>query len=211
MRVSVFVDGFNFYHAVDDLGKHHLKWVNIRTLCEQFAPRPQYTLNHIYYFSAFATWRPDAYARHREYVKALKSVGVTTVMARFKEKFRQCYTCKSKWKDHEEKETDVNIAVFLVREAHRDSYDRALLITGDSDICPAVRIVRSDFPSKEIRILAPPGRPYSMDLVTAAGGQKAASRMKEIHMERALFPESVLDDKGTVIAQRPIKYSPPSA
>ena len=52
MRVSVFVDGFNFYHAVDDLGKHHLKWVNLRTLCEQFAPRGQYTLNHIYYFSA---------------------------------------------------------------------------------------------------------------------------------------------------------------
>jgi uncharacterized LabA/DUF88 family protein len=211
MRVSVFVDGFNFYHAVDDLRKHHLKWVDIRKLGEQFAPKPQYTLTHIYYFSAYATWRPDAYARHREYVKALKSVGVTPVMAKFKEKFRQCYTCKSKWKDHEEKETDVNVALFLVREAFRDSYDRALLITGDSDICPAVRMVRADFPMKQIRILAPAGRPYSMDLVTAAGGPKSAARMQEIHMERALFPELVLDDQGKVVATRPLKYAPPSA
>lgn len=211
MRVSVFVDGFNFYHAVDDLRKHHLKWVDIRKLCEQFAPSSQYSLDNIYYFSAYATWRPDAYARHREYVKALKSVGVTPVMARFKEKFRQCYTCKSKWKDHEEKETDVNIAVYLVREAFKDSYDRALLITGDSDICPAVRMVRTDFPAKEIRILAPPGRPYSMDLVNSAGGMKAASRMKEFHMERALFPETVLDKNGAAVATRPAKYAPPSA
>lgn len=211
IRVTAFVDGFNFYHAVDDLKLHHLKWVNIRKLCEQFAPAGQYSLTNIYYFSAYATWRPDAYARHRQFVEALRTVGVTPVMARFKEKFRHCRNCKAQWKDHEEKETDVNIALYLMREAFRDSYDRALLLTGDSDICPAVRFVRSDFPAKQIKILAPPGRPYSMDLINAAGGKRAGTRLTPFHMERALFPEKVVDAAGKVVAVRPAKYDPPSA
>ncbi len=146
----------------------------------------------VYYFTAYATWRPDAYARQRAYIRALDSVRVTTVLGKFKEKFRFCYTCGKRWTDHEEKETDVNVALYLVREAFRNSYDRALLITGDSDISPAVRMVRAEFPAKQIRIIAPIGRDYNMDLVNAAGGMTTATRMKSIHLERALLQEQVL-------------------
>lgn len=44
MRVAAFIDGFNFYHAIDDAGHHHFKWVNLRALCQQFAPKPQFEL-----------------------------------------------------------------------------------------------------------------------------------------------------------------------
>jgi len=84
VRVAAFVDGFNLYHAVDDLGRHHLKWVNLRALGDQFAPSPQFQLTEVFYFSAFATWRKDAYAPHREYIKALRTVGVAPVMGNFK-------------------------------------------------------------------------------------------------------------------------------
>jgi uncharacterized LabA/DUF88 family protein len=209
VRVIAFIDGFNFYHAIDEQGAHHLKWVNLNALVGQFAPSPQYDLREVFYFSAYATWRPDAYARHREFVKALRSVGVTPVMGRFKEKFRGCRTCGARWTDHEEKETDVNIGLYLLDAAHRDLYDRALLVTGDSDISPAVRLVRARYPAKQVRILAPPGRGYSMDLVNAAGGMNAASRMKRIHLERSLLPEQVTDAAGLVVATRPPKYAPP--
>ena len=209
MRVSAFVDGFNFYHAVHDLGQPHLKWVNIRALCEAFAPTPQFILGPIYYFSAYATWRVDAYARHREYVRALSSAGVTPIMAKFKAKYRTCRSCGSRWTDHEEKETDVNIATHLLLEAVRDSYDRVLLITGDSDIAPAVRMVKAEFPAKQIRILAPPGRSYSMDLVNAAGTVKDARQLKMIHFERCLFPQHIYDAGGGLLATRPGKYDPP--
>jgi len=208
-RIAGFVDGFNLYHAVDGLGQHHLKWLNLRALCEQFAPAPQFTLDAIYYFSAYATWRTDAYARHREYIRALSSAGVTPVLGRFKGKFRACYSCGKRWTDHEEKETDVNLALYLLREAYRNSYDRALLITGDSDIVPAVRMVLEQFPNKQFRIFAPPGRQYSMDLVSAAGGLKNARKLQQIHLSRALFPLHVRDETGKVIATRPAKYAPP--
>ena len=55
MRVSAFIDGFNLYHAVDATGMHHLKWLDLRALCEKFAPRPDYDLRTVYYFSAYAT------------------------------------------------------------------------------------------------------------------------------------------------------------
>lgn len=135
-------------------------------------------------------------------------MGVTPVLGNFKEKYRSCFTCKKKWTDHEEKETDVNLALYLVTEAFKNSYDRALLVTGDSDICPAVRMVKREFQNKDIRILAPIGRNYSMDLVSSAGGIKNARRMEAIHLERSLFPETVRDQSGNIVAIRPSKYAP---
>lgn len=208
MRVSAYIDGFNLYHAIDATGRHELKWLDLRRLCEVYAPKPDHQLVAINYFSAFATWRPEAFARHQQFVRALEATGVTAVLGRFKEKDRSCFTCKSTWKDHEEKETDVNIALALVRDAYEDRFDRALLMTGDSDLAPAVRMVKAKFPHKEIRIIAPVGRDFSMELVTAAGPTSEARKMKLIHLERALFSAEVRNSLGVVVATRPPKYEP---
>ena len=82
MKNAAFIDGFNLYHAIHDLRQDHLKWVDLRKLCREFAPSPEHELEDVFYFSAFATWRPDAYRRHREYVKALEASGVTPIMGR---------------------------------------------------------------------------------------------------------------------------------
>lgn len=209
LRVSAFIDGFNLYHALDGTGRHYLKWLDLRKLCLEFAPPPAQVLDKVYYFSAFATWRPDAYARHRKFVAALRVTGVEPVMGLFKEKNRSCRACGSAWIDHEEKETDVNIALHLLRDAQLDRYDRAIVLSGDSDLAPAVRMVRELYPAKSIRILAPYGRTYSMDLVRAAGGTENARQMKQVHVERCLLAEVVRDAHGVTVALRPPKYNPP--
>jgi uncharacterized LabA/DUF88 family protein len=210
VRVTAFVDGFNLYHAVDCLGKHHLKWVDLRTLCEQYAPRPRYELTHVLYFSAYATWRPNAYKRHREYLNALRAAGVTPVMGAFKRKERCCTNCGHSWQHHEEKATDVKIALQMVRGGFVDTYDRALLISGDSDLVPAVEMVLREFPMKEIRVVAPVGRAYSTDLLQASGGEKLCRKMKPVHLERALFPREVRHTEGRIVAVRPGEYGPPA-
>lgn len=210
-RVAAFVDGFNLYHAIHDLGLPHLKWVDLRRLVEAFAPGPQHIITRVTYCSAFATWRPDAYRRHREYVKALDATGVVPLMGKFKEKERRCRKCSASWKDHEEKETEVNLALQLLDGAHRDLFDRAILVSGDSDLAPAIRMVRALYPGKEVRILMPPGRPYSMDLVNAAGPLTKARRIDRLHIERALLLEEVLEPMtGRVVARRPAEYQPPA-
>ena len=89
-RVIAYIDGFNLYHALHDLGRPHLKWVDLATLVRGYAAQPHQQVVAVNYFSAFATWLTAAYARHRQYVEALRSVGVTPIMGRFKEKDREC-------------------------------------------------------------------------------------------------------------------------
>ena|SRR3990167_2359658 len=149
MRVACYVDGFNLYHAVADLNKPHLKWLNIWALAESLC-RPGENLAKVAYFSAYATWLPGPYARHRVYVAALKNSGVECHIARFSEKTAKCLNCGSSWKTHEEKETDVHFSLTLLEDAIDDIFDRAIIVSADSDHIPAVRRVRARYPGKQL-------------------------------------------------------------
>ncbi len=74
-RVSVYIDGFNLYHALDDLGESHLKWLDLWALSETLV-REKEVVTTVKYFSAYATWMPASYRRHQRYVAALQSRGV---------------------------------------------------------------------------------------------------------------------------------------
>jgi len=61
-RVKCFVDGFNLYHAILDLGKNfnHLKWLNLHKLAEAFIKPTQEVLESVFYFTAYPTWLVDS-------------------------------------------------------------------------------------------------------------------------------------------------------
>jgi uncharacterized LabA/DUF88 family protein len=124
-------------------------------------------------------------------------------MGHFKKKDRQCFACKSKWVAHEEKETDVSIGIALVNDAHRGRFERAYLVTRDSDLTPAVKMVRAEFPKMEIVTVAPPFMAHSQDLLKVCNSKKKinASQVKD-----SLFPKNVLNPDGSIAATRPPKY-----
>jgi uncharacterized LabA/DUF88 family protein len=157
MRVACYVDGFNLYHAIADLRKPHLKWVDLFALAQSLC-RPEETLVKVAYFSAYATWLPSKYARHREYVAALKLHGVECHMARFSEQQTRCNECGATWKRHEEKETDVHFSLTFLEDAFDNIFDRAIIVSADGDHVPAVRSVRRRWPGKQIFAATPPGR-----------------------------------------------------
>ena len=202
-RITAYIDGFNLYHAIDDLQKPHLKWVDLWALCKSIA-RDGEELTTVVYFSAYATWLRDAHQRHIEYVKALLYRGVTCNMGHFKSKPRTCNKCGADWIQHEEKETDVHIAARLVADAYCDRFDRALLITADSDLAPALDIVRNAFPRKQMFVVAPPNRHnHARNLnprLMLTGGRLA----------KCLLPETATDASGKVLFQRPAAYEPPA-
>lgn len=217
-RVVVFVDGFNLYHAIDDLDrdpktrrptntKHYLKWLDIWSLSKALIHPKNDVLVGGYYFSAYAGWiNQDAQDRHRTYVAALKSSGIKDVMGTFKKKPRKCPSCKHEWDGHEEKESDVNLAVYLVRLAFENAFDKAIIFTADTDLAPAIRVVREAFPNKEIRVAIPERRlNRSKALENAANGR---IRVTEAHFARNLFPEKLVLADSAVI-ERPKKYTPP--
>jgi uncharacterized LabA/DUF88 family protein len=205
-RVCAYIDGFNLYHAIDGLHDHRLKWLNLCSLIKVFIDPKMHELGDVYYFSAFADWLPDARTRHISYVKALESVGVIPVMGKFKLKDRSCRKCGVTWKGHEEKETDVNIALRLLDDAYQDKYDIAIIVSRDSDLAPALKIVKDRFPEKILKIVTPPGARHSKEMAQIVGEKHLAS-IKTIHLQHNQFPEIIVDADGKAITSRPEKYS----
>ncbi len=205
-RVIAYIDGFNLYHAIDDLNVNHLKWVNLWDLCTAFTIPSKEELVGVYYFTAHATWLADAYARHKDYVSALNHFGVTTVLGHFKEKDAGCYTCGARWKSREEKESDVNIAIHLLNDAHLDRYDKAIVVTADSDLVPAIDMTIESVADKEILVATPPNR-YKIAREIRATVETRKIRQK--HLANNLLPECiVINDNVTIY--RPSSYNPPS-
>lgn len=209
-RVSVFIDGFNLYHALKDMRQNHYKWLDIITLMRNYIHPPTQQLETVYYFSAHATWRVNSYNRQKAYIKALANSSVVTILGQFKEKDRSCRSCQATWKGHEEKETDVNIALCLLNEAYKNTYDVAYVVSRDSDLAPPIRMVLKEFPNKRVRVFAPPNYHHSKELAQAVQKPKRdLQSIKPIHIERSLFPQRVLDAGGNLVVTRPTEYDPP--
>ncbi|MBX9703596.1 MAG: hypothetical protein K2X39_05535 [Silvanigrellaceae bacterium] len=83
-RVVCFVDGFNLYHALHSIHKPYLKWLDLRKLFTLLAKPKSQIITQILFFSAYPTWKPDSYFRHRQYVAALQASGVSPVMGHLK-------------------------------------------------------------------------------------------------------------------------------
>ena len=203
-RVIAYVDGFNLYHAIHELGKPHLKWLDLHALAASMCGGNE-SITGVYFFTAFATWRRGAVGRHKEYLSALQHAGVRCVIGHFKEKRLSCKSCGAQWIGHEEKESDVALAVQVVADAFTDSYDRAIIISADSDLAPPIRTVRACFPMKTVNVVAPPKRfSHARDL----------SPIMEItagRIGKCLLPETATDLNGTRIFSRPADYAPPIA
>ena len=163
-RIFFLVDGFNLYHALDrfegapDSDRYHkYKWISLTRLASCYLTKKD-VIAGIEYFTTLATWDPDKVARHRLFIKAQENEEVAVVYGEFKRKDRTCRFCHRPFRSVEEKQTDVNIALRLFQLAIQDRYDNAIIISGDTDLLPAIKAVQSTFPSKQIGVVIPIGR-----------------------------------------------------
>lgn len=192
-KVAFFIDGFNLYHALDYLesGSDHFryrkyKWLNLYKFASLFVGRLD-KLEQVILFTAFATWDPAKVARHRLFIRANESVGVSVVYGEFKRKDKRCRLCRQRYSTFEEKQTDVNIALHLLQLAIMGQYDRAVIVSGDTDLIPAIKAVRVTFPQKEIGVILPIGK-SSEDLLKQADFRH---KMREHHLESCRFPDVI--------------------
>jgi uncharacterized LabA/DUF88 family protein len=166
-RTSFLIDGFNLYHSVKtasrDLGLNGsgTRWLNINSLCTSFLHLVgnNSQTSEIYYFSALAHHlehkKPDVTARHKTYIRCLEDSGVIVELHRFKKSSTVCKKCSQVFNRQEEKETDVAIATRMFELLVLDKCDTVVLITGDTDIVPAVKTAQNLFPKKEIIFMMP--------------------------------------------------------
>lgn len=96
----------------------------------------------------------------------------------------------------------MHIAITLVSDALTNKFDRAIVISADSDLAPAVRLVGSSSPRKEIFVAAPPGR------FSNARDLNPRLEITKGRVAKHLLPAVVRDKSGTVVVQRPAEYDP---
>jgi uncharacterized LabA/DUF88 family protein len=151
MNVTVFVDGFNLYHSIANkrfpsLGKY--KWLDVSKLINKFIPLDRHNVK-ILYFTSLTEWSVTKMNRHKLFIRALESTGIETIYGKFKLVDRDCMAdCKKTYQTYAEKRTDSNIAVNLLYRAEKE-YEQAIIVSGDSDLIPAVEMVNKIYEKKK--------------------------------------------------------------
>jgi len=203
-RVSFFIDGFNVYHALEDNKSFHkFKWLDYSSLVKRYITSNK-IISEVYYFTAYTEWSQDKMDRHRLLITALNMKGVKVVFGKFKLRDKKCLRCKKSYKTHEEKQTDVNISIKLFQCAYNNTFDTAILITGDSDIVPAIKAIKESFPAKKIGVVIPIGR-SSEEMKNICDFHM---KMKQKHLRDSQFPDRIIiDPENNLFLERPPTWS----
>lgn len=159
-RVTYLVDGFNLYHSLKAasiaLDGASTRWLDLHSLFQGYISvfGKGAVIEEIYYFSALAkhldSRKPGMTTRHKNYIDCLKATGIKEVLGRFKYKEIYCRDCDENKPHYEEKETDVAICIKLLELFHLDRADTIVIVSGDTDLAPAVRTSGVLFPTKDV-------------------------------------------------------------
>jgi uncharacterized LabA/DUF88 family protein len=210
-KAVLFIDGFNLYHSLDNKEMRKYKWLDLRTLGEQFITTTE-TLTEVNYFTAFS-WNQKRKERHKIFIAVNETRGCNVILGRFQEKTRKSLcrcskiceppfvpkphtTCGKSFTTHEEKLTDVNIAVHILKACILGNCDSIYLLSGDNDLIPALETSKELCPQIKIRVLFPVNARAKnlMDVCNRHGFQYMT--ISELHLQRAQFPDSVIvEDK----------------
>lgn len=197
-RILALIDDFNYYHKLKEYQDKYntcVKWLDYRSLVESWLGEEDDKDNvEIIYFSAIATWRGAASVlRHKTYLQALQLRNIKSVLGEFKEKRthrckpnEQCSNCtcspdKKKLIRHEEKNSDVNLAITLIEKSIKNEFDKCFILSADNDFASAITRARELNPNVKIIIQPPPisrkkpakKRDYAIDHLEDCAGTPA--------------------------------------
>ncbi len=205
--VIAYIDGFNLYHGLRDRYQHRYLWLDLTKLVRHLRPRD--SIVAVRYFTAVVRNDPPAQARQQAYLSALQAHDgscLQIVHGRYQAKQQACRGCGATWTSYEEKETDVNIAVSLVADAAASSTDLALLISADSDLCPAIRTARTVAAGRQARFgiaAAFPPKRYSHEIKRLIPG---AFTLSHQDIRKSLLPDTVTEAISGRKFHRPDKW-----
>jgi len=201
-RVVAYVDGFNLYFGLRQKGWRRYYWLSPRALVLNLL-KPGQRLVRTKYFTARITPTGGGHEkvkRQATFLEALETLPDTSIYyGHYLPKPQQCFTCGATWTSHEEKMTDVNIAVELLKDAYDDAFDTAMILSADSDLVAPVVAVRQRFPGKRLVVACPPAR-QSKRLEATAHAYFRIGRKK---IQDSQFHDEVMKPDGYVLRRPP--------
>ncbi len=217
MKTIVYVDGYNLFYG---LLKHTpYKWLDLHTLFQGIlkVQNPNTDLLCVKYYTAdikakFASQGQEAVTAQSRYHKALESphTGSVEVIKGYYSESKSTPMRYRKPPDKtdrveawklEEKQTDVNLALDVYRDASRSHCDQVVICTSDTDIAPALSYVRNDCPSVTIGAVLPrPSRDKNRPIAKGIDDLTCWTRrhITEAELEKAQFSNRVPTTKKPV-------------
>jgi len=201
-RTIVYIDGFNFYYRC--LKGSRYKWLNVVALCHDVLSRANRVIG-VRYYTARVNARPDdpdQPVRQDTYLRALRTLPEISIhLGHYLTKPvrlpiahpvpgqpRTVEVLRA-----EEKGSDVNLATHLVRDAFREEFDVAVVISNDSDLYEPIRIVTQEL-GKPVGLLVPEGVAISAKLKPVASFIRPIRRTA---LARSQFADRLVDGNGT--------------
>ena len=201
-----FIDGFNLYHSID--AKRNLKkykWLNLWSLCELLLEANE-EIAELYYFTAYTYWNLPRMQRHKNYVELNELHGCRVIFGKFQEKSRKSRVscnqpcqqnplgpfCEKEYLAHEEKMTDVNLAISILKACIGGSCDAIYLLSGDNDLVPALEAVKELYPNIRIRVRLPIDAKAKKLMGICKKNNFKYMRIKENHLKSAQFPNPAI-------------------
>ena len=177
MRAIFYIDGFNFYYLRTRKQPQH-KWLDMKQLADRLVPQGT-VVTRVNYYTAPVSGKVDSDAPRRQQL-LLSALGTCSEVSVFKGRFLY----SEKWaglvkparakpdgyvwaapepetvyiKKTEEKGSDVNLGVHLVRDGFTDQFDVAYVLTNDTDLVEPIRIVAQEI--KKPVVMVAPCRPF---------------------------------------------------
>lgn len=210
-RSIIYIDGFNFYYGML-IDRPDLKWINYQRLAELL--RPDDEIVHVRLFTAMVD-RHKAFSEKRDRQQrlwaALKTQPkMTLTEGKFAKRERECLvpTCHSpmrKFAALEEKQTDVNIALQIVRDVQTLVPDNIVILSGDIDLLPALDVALAV--DKKVRpVIYIPVHEETLKYRRKDEFMKYAPAIKPIpekYLRLAQFPAQVPLDNGHMVERPP--------
>lgn len=203
-----YVDGFNLYHLALRATQH--RWIDPKILLENVLGQPG-AIDLLKFYTANVSAKIDIEAPRKQqvYLSALETLNYVRI-------HKGSFQVHNKWRkianyhddtfkptpvvvkvvNPEEKGSDVNLGVHLVRDAFTKQFEQAVVCTNDTDLCEPIRIVVQEI-GLPVFLITPDnsaGRLGSTaaKLKTVVASPAHVFHMREQHMRTAALPSPIM-------------------
>ncbi|MGZ9676152.1 NYN domain-containing protein [Flavobacterium sp. GNP001] len=166
-KVNIYVDGFNFYYGLKDMAKmkrdwRKFYWIDLVKLFEQYLKEDE-IIGTVHYFTA----RPKNMgktARQNNLMNCNKAINGDKLKlhyGKYQDKTMKCRAddgCAKEFMHWEEKQTDVSLAIKMVEDSHNSDCNKIILVSGDSDFLPPLKLIKNFYKEIELMVLFPPAK-----------------------------------------------------
>lgn len=205
LLTTVYIDGFNLYHRA--LRGTPFKWLDLSKLASNLLPNDE--ISKVRFFTARINARPDDPSqpqRQQVYLRALESTpNVTIHLGIYRERVIRRPLAEPirglpryvRVLNSEEKGTDVNLTTSLLVDGFQGNFQKAAVVTNDSDFVDPIKYVRDGL-GLDITLINPATDKKSQLTRELKNAATEVMWLRRSHLRRSQLPLTLTDQHGVI-------------